>query len=400
MRILIAADKFKGSLTAHDACQTIARSLAEALPEAQADICPLTDGGDGFARVLTEACSGMLAGVQVRDPLDQPAQAQFGVVCKAAIPQAARERLHLPQLSAEDTAQVAIVEMAAASGLSLLPAARHDPWKTNTVGTGELIAAAARMGAEAILIGLGGSATHDLGLGALAALGYRFLNERGKLVENPAPEHWHRIHRIEGGIDADMPPLRIACDVTNPLLGDNGAAAVYAPQKGLLNADLPRLEAQSLRIAQLLCKHHKVDAATLTRLPGTGAAGGLCFGLLCAFGDKAQIVSGFDLVADWLQLHERLRLADRVITGEGRFDKSSLSGKGPGSLIQAALQACKPVDVFAGSIAAHEQPGLRLHAIAPKELSLPEAILQAEPLLRQAVLRVFTKNLTQSKLPF
>ena len=185
---------------------------------------------------------------------------------------------------------------------------------------------------------------------------------------------------------ADLPPLRIACDVANPLLGPNGAAAIYGPQKGLRPADLRRLDNEAARLALLLCTHSaKPDA--LMDVPGAGAAGGISFGLMAAA--SAQLISGFDLVSAWLDLDSRLAAADLVLTGEGRFDASSLSGKGPGALAARAAALGKPVHVFAGAITAAPVPGLALHAITPPGTPLPAALRAAATNLTATVDRTF-----------
>lgn len=421
MEVLISADKFKDCLSAEAVCEAIAEGIRALHPHYRLQICPLTDGGDGFASVLTTAANGLLAGEEVSDPLGRQTQAAFGIVPVANIPSAARTRLRLPE-GLSDENQIAIVEMAAASGLHLLRPEERDPWQTDTTGTGELICAAQRADVAAILIGVGGSATNDLGLGALAALGYRFLDTQGQSIR-PCPANWHKIARIEGALPAGLPPLRIACDVTNPLLGPKGAAAVYAPQKGLQARDLPQLEAQAERIARLLCAHHHMDFDTLCTHPGAGAAGGIAFGLMSAAqgrtperdtgrhdthnapaahtptgcagaehtaaAERSALIAGFDLVADWLRLHEHLQRADIVITGEGRFDASSLAGKGPGELARAALQAGKPVHVFAGKADAPPRRGLYLHPITPEHMPLEQALENAAALLRQTVAEAF-----------
>jgi glycerate kinase len=277
--------------------------------------------------------------------------------------------------------------MATASGLALLAAHQRDPWQTHTHGTGELIRlAAARPGVAAILLGVGGSATSDLGLGALAALGLTFHAADSSPVSPPIPAQWPHIARLSGNLSASplVPPIRIACDVTNPLLGPRGAAATYGPQKGLRPADLARLDHESARLALLLCAHTgRPD--TLMDAPGAGAAGGLPFGLMAAA--DAQLLPGFALVSAWLDLERKLAAADLVITGEGRFDDTSLTGKGPGAVAARALALGKKVHVFAGAVTATAPTpaALSLHAITPASLPLPDALRTAPALLTAAV---------------
>jgi glycerate kinase len=275
--------------------------------------------------------------------------------------------------------------MASASGLALLAAHQRDPWQTHTHGTGELIRlAATRPGVVAILLGVGGSATHDLGLGALAALGLGFLTGRGEVVSPLSPTHWPHISRLQGRLPATLPPIRIACDVTNPLLGPRGAAATYGPQKGLRPADFARLDHESARLALLLCAHCG-QPDSLMDAPGAGAAGGISFGLMAAAG--ARLLPGFDLVSAWLDVERRVAAADLVITGEGRFDDTSLTGKGPGAVAARALALGKRVHVFAGAVTATAlpPPRLSLHAITPAGMPLAQALREAPALLTAAV---------------
>ena len=384
MRVLLAFDKFKDSLTAPAACAHAATALRASHPDWSLDLCPLTDGGEGFAPILTQAAGGTTHTATVTGPRGTPVAATFGLVKLNAIPAAARELLALPASLPAD-ATVALIEMATASGLALLPAGERDPWQTTSRGTGELIAHAARLGAQVVLLGVGGSATNDLGLGALGALGLRFLAADARAISPPIPAAWDAIERIEGRVAA--PLIRIACDVANPLLGPQGCSAIYGPQKGLAAADLPRMEAGVGRLALLLCEH-AATSVDVMRAPGAGAAGGIAFGLMTAAG--AQLLPGSDLVTAWLDLENRLAQADLVITGEGRFDDSSLSGKGPGALARQALALAKPVHVFAGSVATTgAPPDLRLHAITPAEMPLAEALIAAPDLLARALRTTF-----------
>lgn len=382
MRVLLAFDKFKDSLTAQAACEITARALAERHPDWTLDLCPLADGGEGFCEILTAAAGGELKKFSVTAPRSGLVEAPIGLVSLAKIPPAARALLSIEnQGSKIENPVVAVIEMAAASGLALLVPGQRDPWQTTTRGTGELIRAAAGLGAAAIFLGVGGSATHDLGLGALDALGLSFRNRAGEKISPPIPAHWAHLARIDGAM-SPLPPIRIACDVTNPLLGPRGAAAVYGPQKGLRPADFARLDHESARLALMLCAHCGQPDA-LMDVPGTGAAGGISFGLMAAAG--AQLLPGFDLVSAWLDLDARLAAADLLITGEGRFDDSSLSGKGPGAVAARALALGKPVHVFAGSVTTAPRDRLAVHAITPAGMPLADALRSAPANLAAAV---------------
>ncbi len=393
LRVLLAFDKFKGSLTAPEACAAAAAGLRAAQPDWEIESCPLADGGDGFASILTRAAGGRLERRQVTGPRGDPIEAAFGLVPLARIPVRARQRLALGSGLAAD-ATVALVEMATASGLALLPPDQRDPWQTSSLGTGELMRAAADAGAGVILLGVGGSATHDLGLGALAALGLELRDNHGEKVHPPVPARWDDITQFGAGPLAlslsnglPLPPVRIACDVTNSLLGSNGAAAVFAPQKGLRPADRARLEHGTVRLALMLTARFRRPDSLIDQ-PGSGAAGGIAFGLMAALG--AELVAGFELVSDWLDLEARMQAADLVITGEGRFDASSLVGKGPGSVVRRALALGKTVHVFAGMISTAEvPPAVRCHALATTGTPGAEQLARTAVLLQQQVATVF-----------
>ncbi len=384
MRALLAFNKFKDSLAASTACEAAAAALRQRHPGWSLDLCPLADGGEGFAEILTRSAGGTLSDLSVTGPRGSPVAAAFGLVPWAKIPAPARRLLQLPDTTPGD-AEIAVIEMAAASGLALLPPEQRDPWHTTTLGTGQLIAAAAQAGAAAIVLGVGGSATNDLGLGALSALGLVCLSRSDEAIRPPIPARWDMIERIAGKISS-LPPVRIACDVSNPLLGPRGAAAVYGPQKGLQLADLSKLDHASARLGLLLCAQSG-QSDSLMDLPGAGAAGGIAFGLMTAA--RATLLPGFELVAAWLDLDARIAAADVIITGEGRFDDSSLSGKGPGAVAARALALGKPVHVFAGQVTAGDaRPGLTLHVITPPGQPLAAALLNAKGNLAAAVDRL------------
>jgi glycerate 2-kinase len=401
MRVLVAFDKFKDSLNAGEACEIAAAALGRVHRDWTIDVCPLADGGEGFCEILTRAVGGELHERDVTGPRGAKIAARFGLVRRDKISAAALDRLTLgasDRSTAPNETTVAIVEMAVASGLALLLAEQRDPWQTTTFGTGELLRAAAESGAAAIVLGVGGSATHDLGLGALAALGLEFRTANNESVALPIPVVWPKIQRLQGKLVAP-PPIFIACDVVNPLLGSRGAAAVYGPQKGLRAADVARLDHETARLALMLCAQSgRPDS--LMDAPGAGAAGGIAFGLMAATG--ARLLPGFDFVSAWLDLDRRIAAADVVVTGEGRFDETSLAGKGPGAIAARAMQQGKPVHVFAGAIGAgvasarHENPDttktggrLELHPISPADMPLAEALRSSRTNLAATVERVF-----------
>jgi len=387
MRVLVAFDKFKDSLTSPAACAITADALRVGHPDWKIDLCPLTDGGEGFCEILTRAAGGTIEKLSVTGPRGTPVEATVGFVYLDDIPAAALSQLGLPNHSLSRDASVAVIEMATASGLALLGSDQRDPWHATTAGTGELLrAAAARPNIAGILVGIGGSATSDLGLGALEALGLEFRTPHGECVSPPIPARWSEIGRITGCITANLPPLRIACDVTNPLLGPRGAAAIYGPQKGLRASDVSTLDHAAARLALMLCTHCGASDA-LMDAPGAGAAGGLGFGLMAAA--RARLLPGFDLVSDWLNLAPKLAGADIVITGEGRFDDRSLTGKGPGAIAAQALALGKSVHVFAGSVTTLPREKLALHAITPSGTPIEQALREAPKNLAACVARAF-----------
>jgi glycerate kinase len=215
MRVLLAFDKFKGSLSAPQACDLALRALRGRHRDWQLDSCPLTDGGEGFTEILTAAAKGRRTRVDATGPRGGLVAASIGLIAQQQIPSPVRQWFDLPGTASESRRPLAVIEMAAASGLNLLPPEQHDPWQATTYGTGQLIRAAAELSAAGILLGVGGSATNDLGLGALAALGLEFRDADGGKIRPPAPVHWHRIAAIEGEVFPSIPPICIASDVTN-----------------------------------------------------------------------------------------------------------------------------------------------------------------------------------------
>ncbi|MFN7341626.1 MAG: glycerate kinase [Opitutia bacterium] len=319
MRLLVASDKFKGSLRADEACRAIRDGLAAALPGARFDLCPIADGGEGTTAALVEALGGEWRQTQVTDARGRPLLARHGAV---------------------PARRLAILEMSAASGLALVGDLPQEPAAASTFGTGELLLAASE-GADEIVLGIGGSATNDGGLGMALALGWTFRSADGAPFQ-PTLANVTEAARLAPPARR-LPAIRVACDVDNPLLGPRGATRVYGPQKGV--RDFAWFEARLAHLADLARDHLGRD---LRDVPGAGAAGGLGFGLM-AFA-QATLCPGFGLVADALGLESRMRGADLVITGEGRLDRQSLSGKGPGGVAEMARRLGKPVVAFAGSV--------------------------------------------------
>lgn len=385
MNILVAFDKFKDSMSAVRACDAAANGARQALDgEVNFIQAPLTDGGEGFCRILTELGEGHIEYHPVTGPLGEEVDAPLGWVESGNIPTRAKEALHLKQ------GKVAIIEMASVAGLEIVPRHQRHPGQCTTRGVGELIRCAIAQDASAILLGIGGSATSDLGLGALEALGIQFPPSKAIF-----PSQWAGINTISGKIDCELPPIYIACDVDNPLLGPKGKSAVYGPQKGLASNEIEAFDAQAGKMAKLLCQHFN-QPEDLKDVPGSGAAGGIGFGLKAACG--AEFISGFELVAAWLDISGKVAQADLVLTGEGKFDQSSLSGKGPYSLLTAAHAADKPaillaghVDPAAAKVARDRFPDTGFYGISPEGIDLEEALLKGPQNLEHAVATILSQ---------
>jgi glycerate kinase len=363
MRLLIAPDKFKGSLTALAAAQAIARGFRAVYPEAQVDLAPIADGGEGFTAALTAALGAQWISRTTEDALGRPIEARYAWM---------------------EAEKLAILDMSEASGLwRLKPAERH-PLSATTRGTGLLLRDAIERGARRVLLGLGGSATTDGGAGLAQALGYRFLNDAGGEFV-PQPGTLARLDGIEPPAVLALPEIIAACDVQNPLLGERGAARVYGPQKGANPQTVEALEFAMRRLADVCAKSLDGD---FRDTPGAGAAGGLGFGLLTFC--KAGIRPGFDIVAETMRLDERIAAADLVITGEGRLDDQTLDGKGPAGVALRARAAGKPVIAFGGAVTeAAERAGIfdALIPIPTHPMPLEEAMAGAESLLERAAMR-------------
>lgn len=326
MRILVAPQEFKGTLTASQAARAIEAGIRSALPEVRLDVCPIADGGPGTVDALLDALGGERRTANVHDPLGRPIDAVWGLI---------------------ESGATAVIEMAAASGLALLRPEELDARRASTFGTGELIRAALDAGCMKVIVGVGGSATNDGGTGAATALGVRFLDERG----TPLPlggAALTRLARIDvSGRDRrlDGVDLLVATDVTNPLYGPEGASVVYGPQKGADPAAVAELDAGLVHLAKLVREQLGVDLALK---PGTGAAGGLAYGL-CVF-CGGRMAPGFDLIAKAVRLSARIARADVVVTGEGRLDSQTVHGKGPGELARRARKRGVRVVIFAGVV--------------------------------------------------
>ena len=368
MRIVVAPNAFKGSLSALEAASAIAEGIRIAAPDADLVLVPIADGGDGTVDALVAAMQGERRRLRVRGPLGNPVDAEYGLI---------------------DSGSTAVIEMAKAAGLALVPKEKRDPRITTTYGVGELLQQAYDAGARHFIVGIGGSATNDGGAGMAQALGYHLLDENG-LELPPGGLAVRRLARIHvGGVHANWKEakLNVACDVTNPLTGPRGASAVYGPQKGATAEMVAELDGALHHFAEIIRRDLGVD---VEQLPGAGAAGGLGAGLVAFLGARLQ--PGAEMVMEALHLDERLTGAQLVITGEGRLDSQTARfGKGPAAVARHAKNAGIPVVAIGGSVADETElrllfDGLEATVVEPS--SLEDAIAQAQPLLVRAATRL------------
>lgn len=359
MHIVIAVDSYKGCMRSDEVCAVMAAGFAAELPTAKLSCVPMGDGGEGTLAAVVAATGATLHSVPVLDPLGRGITAQYAVM-----PDGRR----------------AFVEMAAASGIELLQASELDPLCASSYGTGQLICAAMAAGVEEIVIGIGGSATVDGGAGLLQALGCRLLDADGReLPPGVGGAALARLAAIDsGGCEKQLRALRlhVACDVSNPLTGPCGAAAVFGPQKGATPVMVTELDAALAHWAAVL---QAQGLAKDLEQPGDGAAGGVGFVLRTVAG--AELRSGARLVAELVGLPEKLRHADLLITGEGRTDQQSLSGKLPVALAELARAAGVPCVLLSGAIEG-DQEALRAHFAAC--FSTVSAVLPLDKVLAQA----------------
>jgi len=371
-KILIATDSFKGSLSAAEACNIIAQQARQCFPQAEVLELPVADGGEGLVPVVLQNLGGRLRTIPVQDPLGRQIPAAYALLESGA----------------------AVIEMAAAAGLPLLQKNELDPTKTSTVGVGELILDAIRMGADPIYIGLGGSATVDGGVGAASALGIRFLDEWGGVVTSGG-----RLNKIVRMDLSGLPTLNYSgkmvflTDVSNPLCGPSGAAAIFGPQKGASAEQVKELEHSLEQLASLV--EHE-SGLELEDMPGMGAAGGFALPFVAFLG--AEMRGGIDFVLDLLKFDEKLVGTDLVITGEGRTDAQSAMGKAISAVARRSRAAGVRVAVVSGALGEGSEKMLELGVsdlvqATPIGQPLEEAMTHAAENLAKAAYRFFSDSL-------
>ena len=331
MKFVIAPDKFKGSLTGFEFCHAVEEGLRMVLENPEIIAMPLADGGDGTIEVVKHYINGEKITIMVNDPLFRPVQASY--------------------LYAEEN-QIAYIEMAEASGLKLLSEAERNCMHASTFGTGELIADALKKGAKEIILGIGGSATNDGGMGMANALGFRFLNEDGEDLK-PVGRNLIALRKIDA---SEIHPglsdvvFKVACDVSNPLYGDEGAAKIYAAQKGASVAEIESLDYGLRNYAKVILEEYDID---LQEIKGSGAAGGIGGGAIVFL--KGSLTSGIDLIKELANFDNVIVGADWIITGEGQLDEQTLSGKTIDGVVTSASQKNIPVAALCGSVSISEK---------------------------------------------
>ena len=325
MKAVIAIDSFKGSISSIEAGNAVAEGIRRVFPDADTIIKPVADGGEGTVEALVSGLNGQLCEAEVSDPLGRKMTAKYGV---------------LPN-------NTAVIEMAAASGLTLIPPFVDAPMHTTTYGTGELILDAIKRGCRNFIIGIGGSATNDGGIGCLQALGFGMLDDNGRQVSFGAKGLSQLAEITAASVIPELKEcsFKVACDVTNPLCGENGCSAVFAPQKGAKAEMIPIMNGYLRNYAELTKKY---NAAASPDTAGAGAAGGLGFALMYYLG--AEFESGVDLIIRETKLEAAIKGADIVVTGEGCLDGQTAMGKAPVGIARIAKKYGKPVIAFSGAV--------------------------------------------------
>ena len=359
MRILIAPDKFKGSLSAREVAESIAAGLHDVLPNAKLDLVPMADGGEGTAEVICRSLAGEWVECAGHDALGQTITARYGWL---------RDRM------------MAVMEMSETAGAWRIALHQRDPFSASTYGVGEMLLDAVRRETKEVIIGLGGSATNDGGFGMARALGYRFLS-KDSVELNGAVTDLRSLEQIVSPPNLILPRVTAAADVRNPLLGMRGATRTFGPQKGVASDQLEVFEKALARLADIVARDLGCD---FREAAGAGAAGGLGFGLMSFCG--ATIRPGFDLIAEMLDLEAAIERADLVITGEGSLDNQTLEGKAPAGVAQLARKLGKRVFAIVGC-ATDEQAAREIFdgvlVLAQPPMTREQAMSRTQELLQE-----------------
>jgi glycerate 2-kinase len=379
MKILIAPDSFKESLTAKEVALSIEKGIRRVIPDAVTVILPMADGGEGTVRSLADATGGDINYLEVHDPLMHPTQSYYGIL---------------------GDRQTACIESATAIGLSLTDPADREPMITSSYGVGDLIKHALNKGCTKFIIGIGGTATNDGGAGCFSALGGRLLDFDGKVLGAGGGNLGKLVTIDDSGLDKRLKncEIRVACDVKNPLCGPDGASYVYGPQKGATPQMTKILDDNLRHFGKIL---EKFTGRPIIDTPGAGAAGGMGAGLMALM--NARLMPGFDIVADITGLDKHIKQCDMVITGEGKIDFQTQFGKTPFGVAQRAKKAGKPVLAFCGLLGENtdflfENGFTSIIPICREGISLKESIENAELLLEQAAEKIIRKFLEANRI--
>ena len=363
-KIVIAIDSFKGCLTSSEAVQAASEGILQVQPSCKTIPIPISDGGEGLLPTLLPLFNAKKREITVHDPLMTPIKGEYGI---------------------SSDGKTALIEMATVNGLPLIPIEKRDPMQASTYGTGELIRDALEQGCRQFIIGIGGSATNDAGLGMLQALGFRFLDKKGDLLGRGGQilPHVAFIDRTNIHRALSTSHFTIACDVQNPFCGPNGAAYVFAPQKGATPEMVEKLDKGMQTLSHVIFSETGID---ITDYPGAGAAGGLGGAFLAFL--NAELKSGIQLVLETVHFDEQIKGADFILTGEGKVDRQTTMGKVASGILQAARRQQIPVMVIAGSVEDVEilnKAGFQgVFSIVPGPISLEEAM---EPVFAQKNIR-------------
>lgn len=378
MKVVIASDSFKGSLTSREVADAVEEGLRIHLPHCEVIKLGIADGGEGTVESLVETLGGEYIDTTVADPLGRPITARYGII---------------------DNGKTAIIEMAAASGLPLLKEEDRNPMLTTTYGTGEMIADAIRRGCRKILMGIGGSATNDAGVGALRALGFRFFDGEGNTLIGGG-EILSKIDKIDNSHvqqGVSECEFRVACDVTNPLYGKEGAAYIFAPQKGATPEMVELLDKGLQNFARVV---EEFNGSQIATMEGAGAAGGLGGGVTALLGAKLE--RGIDMVLGAIDFAHIVESCDLVITGEGRIDKQTIMGKAPCGVLAISTKHAVPTIAIGGSIVWCDEllncGFTAIEVVTPKEMPLEEAMHPsvARENVRNATERIVHKYIMKS----
>jgi len=371
MRVVIAPDSFKGCLNALNAALAMSRGVQRVYPDSVIEMIPMADGGEGTVEAILCAVHGTKIKMEVTDPLGRSIEAAYALI---------------------DEGKTALIEMAAASGLTLLSPEERNPRVTSTQGTGMLIKDALDRGVKKILLGIGGSATNDGGAGLAAALGVKLLDVHGDELPQGGAALANLIHLDMSGLDPRLAKVKIevACDVQNPLCGLEGASAVYGPQKGATPEDIRVMDIALQNFGQVLSR---VAGTNLLELSGGGAAGGLGAGVVGFLGAKLR--PGSQMVLEVAKADEKIKHADLVLTGEGKTDFQTAYGKVPVGVSALAKKYSVPVLVISGSVEGSPDfladfGVVTCFSVAEGPATLEEAFLKAEEQLERAVWRILT----------